>query len=87
VASADSVMGQMTKFVMLSHFKWVSNYNSITDDIVTSPAKRLFKGDIVVVTTRVREPMIRPETIRHNDIIVDLNCTSFPFSFAVSFQE
>jgi hypothetical protein len=29
VASADSVMGQMTKFVLLSHFKWVSNYNSI----------------------------------------------------------
>jgi hypothetical protein len=48
---------------------------SCTDDIVTSPAKRLLKGDIVVVTTRVRELMrialIRPETIRHNDIIVD----------------
>jgi hypothetical protein len=29
VASADTVMGQMTKFVMSSHFKWVSNYNSI----------------------------------------------------------
>jgi hypothetical protein len=31
VASADSVMGQMTKFAMLSHFKWVSNYNSIAE--------------------------------------------------------
>jgi hypothetical protein len=31
VASADTVMGQMTKFVMSSHFKWVSNYYSIAE--------------------------------------------------------
>jgi hypothetical protein len=31
VASADTVMGQMKKFVMLSHFKWVLNYNSIAE--------------------------------------------------------